>query len=32
MNNDWDYTDDGVVLDNRFYDIPASAYYKESYD
>lgn len=25
MNN-WNYNDDGVILDNRFYHIPKSAY------
>jgi hypothetical protein len=23
----WDYTDDGVWLEGRFYEIPAKAYY-----
>ena len=30
MKKDWDYSEDGVILDNRFYEIPASAYYMEN--
>jgi hypothetical protein len=24
---DWDYTNDGVILDHKFYHVPAKAYY-----
>ena len=28
----WDYTQDCVVLDNKYYHIPASCYYKDCDD
>lgn len=28
----FDYTNDGLILDGKFYHIPASAFYQESYD
>lgn len=30
--NDWDYSEDGVWLEGRFYEIPASAFYRENYE
>lgn len=32
MKDDWDYSQDGVILDNRFFHVPAKAYYTESYE
>lgn len=29
---DWDYSQDGVVLDNQYYYIPKKCYYKEDYN
>lgn len=28
----WDYTNDGVILDNIYYYVPAKAYYREDYE
>lgn len=28
----FDYSEDCVYLDNKYYHIPASAYYQETYD
>lgn len=31
MNN-WDYSNDGVILDGLFVHVPAKAYYQEAYE
>jgi hypothetical protein len=28
----WDYTNDGIWLEGRFYEIPARCFYKECYE
>lgn len=32
MNKGWNYGDDGVILDNKYFYIPKNCYYEESYE